>query len=357
MASKDYTVTSRKRLFETGSQFDEYESVSEIRSPTKFAKVHGVLTSMSPMHKSPSGCHYFDGSLSDGAKSVRVVGFDSKVQQRLMDFHSRKEPVALVNCEVKQGKYSADLELHTRKITDVLKSPVKIDAAAIVTNLPSDLITLDELPRLENFQTVSVNVKVLHVKTKEEVKKGLVKQDCYVGDATGTAKLTLWENNVGLIVEDQCYTLSGIKVRSFKGEKYLSIPKDGFSYVPIDDIGVVQEKIDDIHILHNVEIRAVKYFDAYKGCLTCSGKVSPTTDTIGKCNRCESIQRLDKCTNKITAKIEVANTADFKTLTCFTPIINDIIGSGDATVESLLFCAPFSAEYTTAAILTKVIRP
>ena len=49
-----------------------------------------------------------------------------------------------------------------------------------------------------------------------KLKKGLVKQDCYVGDATGTAKLTLWENNVGLIVEDQCYTLSGIKVRSFK---------------------------------------------------------------------------------------------------------------------------------------------
>ena len=308
------TTTSRKRLsFETGSQFDEYESVSDISSPTKFAKVHGVLTSMSPMRKSSSGCHYFDGSLTDGTKSLRVVGFDTKVQQRLMDFHSRKEPVALVNCEVKQGKYSSNMELHMRKTTDVLKSPVKVD---ITSNLPPDLITLDELPALDNFQTVSVSIKVLTVTEEEEVKKGLVKQDCYIADATGTAKLTLWENNVDILVEDQCYTLSGIKVRSFKGEKYLSIPKDGFTYTSIDDIGVVKEynpEGNNIHIC-DVEIRSVKYFETYKSCNTCSGKVSPTTDTIGKCNRCQSMQRLDKCSNQTTAKIEVANKADVKIL-------------------------------------------
>ena len=43
------------------------------------------------------------------------------------------------------------------------------------------------------------------------------------------------------MLEDQCYTLSGINVRSFKSEKYLSIPKEGFIYISIDDTGVVKE--------------------------------------------------------------------------------------------------------------------
>lgn len=55
--------------------------------------------------------------------------------------------------------------------------------------------------------------------------------------ATGTAKLTLWEDNV----DNDCYTLSGIRVWFFKGEKYLSIPKKGFTFTSTDDIRVVKE--------------------------------------------------------------------------------------------------------------------
>ena len=35
------STSSKKRLFE--ADYDEFEQVSEITSPTKFAKVHGVL--------------------------------------------------------------------------------------------------------------------------------------------------------------------------------------------------------------------------------------------------------------------------------------------------------------------------
>ena len=107
------------------------------------------------MCKGASGYGYFDGKLSDGENSLRIVGFDAKVQQKLMDFHSRKEPVALVNCQVKESKFSSTLELHMRKNTEVLKSPTKLDASAITSNSSSDLITLDELPKLDQYQTVS----------------------------------------------------------------------------------------------------------------------------------------------------------------------------------------------------------
>ena len=56
---------SRKRLFEPNC-----EEFSEIKSPTKYAKIHGVV---SPMQSGASGCKYFHGSLTDGNKSLRVV--------------------------------------------------------------------------------------------------------------------------------------------------------------------------------------------------------------------------------------------------------------------------------------------
>ena len=74
-----------------------------------------------------------------------------------------------------------------RKSTDIQKSPTKLDATAIITKLLTDL---DQLQTIENFQRVTVKIKVISVK-HEEVKKGLLKQDCVVGDATGTAKITV----------------------------------------------------------------------------------------------------------------------------------------------------------------------
>ena len=60
-----------------------------------------------------------------------------------MDFNTQKEPVALLNCEVKQGKYSSNLELHMRKTMGVQKSPAKLDAAAISSHVSPGHITLD----------------------------------------------------------------------------------------------------------------------------------------------------------------------------------------------------------------------
>ena len=50
--------------------------------------------------------------LTDGKKSIRVVRFDTKNQQKLAHFKIENKPVAIVNCEVKEGKLTPDLEIH-----------------------------------------------------------------------------------------------------------------------------------------------------------------------------------------------------------------------------------------------------
>ena len=133
-------------------------------------------------------------SLTNGNKSLRVVGFDSKLQQKRADFKDRQEAVAILNCEVKQSKWSSDLDLHVRNFAEVQTSPTKsLDASAIVAHLPSDLIELSQVTTLTNFQRVTVKAKVVEVKNAQSVKNGLLKQDCVIADSAGTAKLTLWD--------------------------------------------------------------------------------------------------------------------------------------------------------------------
>ena len=90
---------TKKRLFED----DEFENVSEMRV-TKCAKVHGILSSLSPMKSNAKGTtKYFHGELTDGKKKLRVVGFDAKVHQKLCSFRERNEAVVMSNCEVKEN--------------------------------------------------------------------------------------------------------------------------------------------------------------------------------------------------------------------------------------------------------------
>ena len=99
----------------------------------------------------------------------------------------------------------------------------------------------------------------------------------------------------------------------------------------------------------------VKFFDSYKGCYTCKGKVSPTTDKIGKCNRCSAVQRLDKCYTQITAKLELINQSGLKVLSCFSPIIEEIAQADNVTIEALLFSTKFNAEYTPRVYCTGIM--
>ena len=72
-------------------------------SPTKRAKVHGVLTSVSQMQTPISGKKsYFHAQLSDDSTSVRVVGFESSQQEQLASKYDTQQPITLEGCELKK---------------------------------------------------------------------------------------------------------------------------------------------------------------------------------------------------------------------------------------------------------------
>lgn len=54
-------------------------SLSQIDECQPSADIEGVLSVVSPLKKSKkSHCSYFDGELTDGKTSIRIVGFDAE---------------------------------------------------------------------------------------------------------------------------------------------------------------------------------------------------------------------------------------------------------------------------------------
>ena len=80
-------------------------------------------------------------------------------------------------------------------------------------------------------------IKVLRISEKQEVKGELEKQDITISDATGTARLTLWQENIGKLDVDD------LIVNSYNGTKYLTSPKSGCTITPLDDIRCGGRKI------------------------------------------------------------------------------------------------------------------
>ena len=128
-----------------------------------------------------------------------------------------------------------------------------------------------------------------------EIHPGLSKQDYIVGDSTGTAALTLWEDNIGQIDVGMSYRLSGVIVRSFNGKNYLSVPKDNCEISIIDDIENVKE-IMEKEVPQNLKdavVVGIMSLEIYNNCVACKGKVKVLSSNIGQCNKCNMKQRLD----------------------------------------------------------------
>ena len=143
---------------------------------------------------------YFDGKLSDGKRSARFVCFDAKMHERLCNIQQKREPLALSNCEVKESKFLSGLEVVVRKSSEIHPSPKKMqvpDSTFVTTS--ENLVTIEEISGLPEYQIVSVRVKVVGEEYAIEVKRGLTKQDYWIADATGCCKIVKWEENIGLL--------------------------------------------------------------------------------------------------------------------------------------------------------------
>ena len=235
-----------------------FEDIKSIDKISANAQIEGVLCSSTEMQDPKRGKkRYFRGQMSDGSKKIRLVGFDNQQQKLLHDFYVTNSPIKITECEVQRSTYSGELEIKLTGKSAIAKSPKKFETVADSSTTSSPvLIRVSEVYNKENFDKVNLNIKVLKL--------------------NDLSKLTVWEREVGKFEPGHSYEMQQMFVRVYDGLKFLSFPKDGGSYTEIDDIGTVQENVDNTqnqmnspNDIHNTVVCGVSSFLKYRSCIKC----------------------------------------------------------------------------------------
>ena len=139
-------------------------------------------------------------------------------------------------------------------------------------------------------------------------------------------------------------------------KKFLSMPREGATIVPIEDIGKVEQESDSsefeiVNCLHDVQIVGVPQLHSYNACLQCKARVEPLTPPLCRRSKpdCGMIQRFDVCTSQVLAKLLLmysthdSGTRRYKSLHTFGSTIGEIANVLDreVTATDLLTTAPF----------------
>jgi hypothetical protein len=167
---------------------DEFD-VSEIPSPKKEANVYGIVVDVSPVKKSNKNpnIQYFDGQVSDGKKTVRVVCFDTKKKSVMDQAKEDKKPLVFRNCQIKQAN-SGDYELIASTNTNIRLAPDKtfqVDTEEIIP-VDNNLSSLSDLQDLAVNQRIIVKAKVISVDAPSTINTNdgrvVQKQECQCAD-------------------------------------------------------------------------------------------------------------------------------------------------------------------------------
>ena len=312
------------------------------------ATVHGVfIGEVSPVKHSrtKTDVRYFEGKLSDGKKTVRMVSFEPKLRATVEKAWEGGEAVAVTNCSVQESKKGGfdGMEIVASTRTAVVKSPKKFNIGDDVKSEASslcgsvDLMAIEGVSGLAVNQRVNVTGKIQSVGEAEKVEarsRGgtLTKQDFVIADCTGAIRGVAWEKDVGVLEPSCSYKLMDITIRSFNGVRYLSLSSKS-TIQEVGDIGeVVEGVIDDGEGVVKGEIVGVVGCDSYSSCKSCKAKVVEVSEVVGECSKCGMKVKMSRCTKSVAARLVVGGEAGKgHRVTAFNEVVDDIIRGVDGS--------------------------
>ena len=111
----------------------KFESVCDIGESATAADIQGVVKNISTMKLSQNGNKYYNGTLTDGKKTICFVGFDDNSQTKIHDYFKSKKAVRFNNCTIKKSEYANDdFEVVIGKWTSVEELSKKFDCDVVV---------------------------------------------------------------------------------------------------------------------------------------------------------------------------------------------------------------------------------
>ena len=253
---------------------------------------------------------------------MRVVGFYKDQRDQLAKHNDT--PVSLDHCSITKSKFSDFLEVVVNQSMVISASPKKITTVA--QQLPvCEHVSLDALHCIDDYKRIKAQAKVIRVDPSIVIKHNLNKQDVYISDATATARLTLWQEQIDTIKLDKSYIFDNLLVKTYMGKKYITPSKGSFISTIIDDIGEVATDISDntpYTEIVSAQVGGVEKVSKRRTCLACNGEVIPTNAIIGRCTICQMGQRLEMCQPHLSARLLIIHDNTRTTLTAPLPMIH-----------------------------------
>ena len=325
---------------------------SAIDEPSTSVTLEALLADVSPIKNK-----HFVGELVDETTSIRLVGFDPDSQAKLEALSEQKVPIQLENCDVQYNKFTKKLEVIVKRYTKIEVSSRKFEISD-VDSIGATFITLEQLTSMKEFDRVNIRVKVINVKKTQIVGNNKKKQEVVTAGATSNCVLTLWEEDIDTLELDESYYMTKVLVRVYNGDFTLSFQAMRSKVVKIEDIeDVMEETVDMMEpIIEGVTIIAVKELQKFKACMFCKGKVDET-DEFGTCQKCQTVQKLNKCVYSEMAKIVVVSPSmEIVTLVAYADILKCRVDGEVISEYNLLKVKPFDVTYNMYNVITSVTK-
>ena len=336
----------KKPRLDNSTSMDPYSfDVSDVDMECKNASVHGVIVDVSPTHstKQYSARKYFTADVTDGKETLKFICFNPAMRRGIERMKQTKKSCTIKNCTIKCSTYpptANDFELHYTAETKVVANPEKkfeISDKEIYTS-SRVLEQLSDLDDIIKGQSVTVCGKISGITDPDEVLQSssgskLRKQECTLADSGMSVSLKIWEGDIGNVCEGKSYQFFKIKMRYYKGERFLTTTEDS-SFKEIGDIGEVtmEKTLPNIHREIQGQIAAVTIVSTYKACPSCNSKVDPV---LAECSKCNSLVNLSLCKDQFFTKFTVQDESRVShDVTAFSEVTSRIIGS-DQTLSSL----------------------
>ena len=102
-------------------------------------------------------------------------------------------------------------------------------------------------------------------------------------------------------------------------------------------------------------ILGVIFLDMHSSCCICKGKVQRTSAKLGWCGNCNLLQCIDRCKERMSAKLVVEAKEMIKTLNASTPILQEKCQGVVVTEEAPLTANPFNLTFSGRDVITSSV--
>lgn len=175
-------------------------------------------------HKN-TGIKYFDMALQTSQnESVRLVCYSPEKRTMLQQSQEKQLPVKITSARMSPNKrFSATDEYTISKKAKIMQTSLEFSNN---NDLSNRYVSVEDALKADLYQTIDVEVKVLHKSPlKETLFQGhctKCKTDVIVADHTNSAKLVLWADIIDKVDFGKSYRFNNCKIRIFDDQKYIN---------------------------------------------------------------------------------------------------------------------------------------